>query len=119
MWLPPSYRILYTEINKTGLRYSTETIQFILDKLNGYLDSGALFCKQFNDMVARVENIEYKDGKIWFWLNELKPNYFSKNNIHVGNYCIKLEIAGKAVGGEARVDSVSSILELEHVSTET
>ena len=44
MWLPPSYRILYTEINKTGLRYSTETIQFILDKLNGYLDSGALFC---------------------------------------------------------------------------
>lgn len=106
-WLPPTYRILYTE----KLPYPVDFIEYIESTLNSYIDNNALFCSLDNDIIANVENVEYKDGKFAFWLNELKPKIFEKKNIHLESFYIKIEMDREIKD----TVSISSVLKLEKV----
>lgn len=104
-WLPPTYRLIYTE----ELNYPSEFFSYIEEKLNEYIDNSMLLVSFEGDIIAYVENIEYKDKKFCFWLNELKPKIFEKKNIHLESFYIKINIDREIKD----TISISSVLNLE------
>lgn len=109
-WLPPTYRLIYSkEFDKIG--YTFEFVKQVEAVLNSYIDNNSLFCSLYGNIIAMVENIEIKDNKFCFWINEIKPNIFEKNNVHLNSFYIKIEL-----DRELRDISISSILKLERIN---